>query len=494
MKKLKVLFWFRQDLRVRDNPGLSAAAEVGEVLPIYILDESQKEFVLGSASKWWLHQSLNSLNKELNNHLQVYVGDSVKIIQELIKSLGISGVYINRCYEPQRLQQQKSLKEALAKQKVELQSFNGSLLWEPWENLKSDETPFKVFTPFHKGLMALKKQPRKPIPAPSKINFLSDNGNKMTIDDLHLMPKIKWYSTIAKTWLPGEEHAHKRLNFFLENVLAKYEQGRNFPGDDGTSRLSPYLHHGEISPNQIWHAVAEKKYKIHYSKETVDKYQAELCWREFAYYVLYHFPYCARDNLNSKFDTFPWKKGDSPNLKAWQKGQTGIPIVDAGMRELWQTGYMHNRVRMIVGSLLVKNLGIHWLEGADWFWDTLCDADLASNSMGWQWVAGCGVDASPFFRIFNPTTQGERFDADGKYTRKYVPELEKIPNKYLHCPWLMPKAELKKLGIVLGKDYPLPIVDLAQSRDKALKDYGKTYGVIGGKGTRKLDKDSEDET
>ncbi len=307
--------------------------------------------------------------------------------------------------------------------------------------------------------------PRNPIPKPNKIGYLSHKERLNTIDSLNLLPNETWVEAMMSHWKVGESMAMKRLKSFIKEDLSDYSEGRNFPAKQKISRLSPHLHWGEISPNQIWHAVK----KLSQNKNT-DCFLSELGWREFSYSLLYYYPTLERDNLQKKFNSFAWRKSKKL-LNAWQRGMTGYPIIDAGMRELWQTGFMHNRVRMIVASFLVKNCLIHWHEGEKWFWDCLVDADLASNNANWQWVAGCGADAAPFFRIFNPITQGKKFDPKGDYTRKYVPELSTLPDKYLHAPWEAPTEVLQDADIKIGKTYPKPIVDLALSREKALAAY-----------------------
>jgi deoxyribodipyrimidine photo-lyase len=463
------IFWFRQDLRVSDNPGLFETARNGTVLPIYILDDANAaEFKMGGASRWWLHHSLNSLNESLDGKLNVYLGSAKEQLLHIIKTNNVSAVYWNRCYEPSRIRDDTEIKAELIKLGIECKSFNGSLLWEPWDILKKDNTYYKVFTPFYRNGCLSAKPPRAPLPKPENITYIKDDKSK-AINDLKLLPTIPWDQKMRSHWEIGEDAAHKKLHVFLENGLANYKEYRNHPSKPNTSRLSPHLHFGEISPNQAWHA-AQHYGHSHSIENDLDCFLSELGWREFSYYLLYHFPDLPRQNFQSKFDHFPWQH-NCDLLTAWQHGQTGYPIVDAGMRELWQTGYMHNRVRMIVASFLVKNLGIHWHYGEDWFWDCLVDADLASNSASWQWVAGSGADAAPYFRIFNPILQGEKFDPDGTYTRHFVPELKNIPNKYLFNPWKAPEHVLKAASMVLGETYPRPIVDLEKSRDRALQAY-----------------------
>ena len=472
MSKGIAIHWFRQDLRITDNPSLETAAEFDAVLPIYILDdENSQEFKMGSASRWWLHNSLQSLNESLDGRLSIYSQNPEIVIQELLKKYEVKAVFWNRCYEPWRIDRDIDIKAYLDDKNIENKSFNSHLLWEPWEISKDDGTPYRVFTPYYKKGCLNAEEPRLPSKN-LKIDTIFYDQDCEQIDTLDLLPRINWYSQIQEAWKPGEEGAQKRLDQFLEEGLLDYKEGRNFPFKENVSRLSPHLHFGEISPNEVWYQ-AKTKESVSGIQKSLEHFLSELGWREFSYYLLYHFPSLPKQNFQAKFNKFPWIKNES-FLESWQKGETGYPIVDAGMRELWQTGYMHNRLRMVVGSFLVKNLLIDWREGEDWFWDCLVDADLASNSAGWQWVAGSGADAAPYFRIFNPVTQGLKFDPEGEYTKKYVPELKLLPNKFLFSPWEAPKEILEKAGIELGKDYPEPIVDLKYSRELALEAFGKT--------------------
>ncbi|RTK93432.1 MAG: deoxyribodipyrimidine photo-lyase [Rickettsiales bacterium] len=461
----KFICWFRYDLRIQDNPALYNAAKEGVVLPIYILDDTNHgEWEMGSASKVWLHHSLIALNQKLENNLLVRKGNPITILNELVNFHKIDNIYWNRYYEPWQIDRDKKIKKIFEDQGIKVKSYNASLLWEPWDILKNDGTPYKVFTPFYKNGCLGRAHPRPPLPKPERISYVKSQ-NSTNIRDLKLLPEIEWNKKFEKYWHIGEDAAYKRFDDFLESSLKDYKEGRNFPSKNNVSCLSPYLHFGEISTNYIWHKVISEENKGYI--QDIDHFRSELGWREFSYYLLYHFPHLPTQNLNSKFDIFPWLE-DERILILWQKGKTGIPIVDAGMRQLWKTGYMHNRVRMIVGSFLVKNLLLHWRYGEKWFWDCLVDADLANNAASWQWIAGCGADAAPYFRIFNPVTQGQKFDPEGSYTRKFVPELRTIPDKYLFNPWEAPEHILSQAGITLGIDYPKPIVNLKESRDRAL--------------------------
>jgi deoxyribodipyrimidine photo-lyase len=457
------IIWFRQDLRVKDNPALVEAVTAGDILPIYILDDiNANEDKMGGASRVWLHHALTSLNETLKGHLNFYKGDAKTIINQLCEENSIDAVYWNRCYEPWRISRDKEIKKTLQEKGVLIKSYNASLLWEPWQVLKKDSTPYKVFTPFYRRGCLSAIPPRMPLPIPERMTFSESKTSSLRLEQLDLLPKIQWHKEIEEHWDSSENGAEEALVTFLEQGVTDYKEGRNIPAKANTSRLSPYLHFGQISPNQIWYQSLNREQNVQ-----LDTFQSELGWREFSYSLLYHFPQLPRKNLQTKFDRFPWQWGGE-KLRAWQQGNTGYPIVDAGMRELWQTGFMHNRVRMIVGSFLVKNLLLHWQQGEAWFWDCLVDADLASNSASWQWIAGCGADAAPYFRIFNPITQGEKFDKPGLYTRRFVPELKNLPDKYLFKPWEAPIEILQQAGIVLGDTYPEPIIDLKTTLEEAL--------------------------
>ncbi len=474
--------WFRQDLRLGDNPALFHAATQGAVLPVYILDDdnalesdSNDKLQMGAAARCWLHQSLHGLNEDLNGKLRCYRGKAEDILIQLCQQHDIKQVYWNRVYQPWQIARDKQIKTRLHSTGIEAQSFDASLLWEPWQVLKADGTPYRVFTPYYQKGCLNSPPPPLPIPAPKltlfdytkqmKITKSSKGIKTLPIEALELKPSHPWTESVLAHWDYGEAAAWKMLKRFCETGLEEYQKGRDFPAIQSVSRLSPYLQLGAISPRQIWHQIRKIQ-----DDQNSEHYCRELAWREFCYYQLYHFPYLPEKNLQSKFDRFPWQN-NSRWLTSWQRGQTGIPLVDAGMRELWQTGFMHNRVRMVVASFLTKNLLIDWRLGAEWFWDCLLDADLASNSANWQWVAGCGLDAAPYFRIFNPATQAQKFDPDGEYIRQFVPEIRSLPDRYLSAPWQAPESILKDAGITLGQTYPHPIVDLKESREVALRAY-----------------------
>ena len=472
-----VIYWLRQDLRLDDNPALQAALKTGAVIPVYIHDpQSEGVWQPGGASDWWLHQSLENLSSDIQSkgsRLIFRQGDSLSELKKLIQETGAKFIYWSRRYEPEIILRDKKIKEDLKKSGIDAQSFNANLLVEPWQVQTGGGTPFKVFTPFWKKCLGL-AEPSEPIPEPKKIAAPTSWPQSCDLLDFKLMPKIRWFEGMNKNWFPGEMGAHKELKLFLDENALQYLDGRDVPSIRATSRMSPYLHFGEISPRRIWHDVQKKSAK---TKQVGWIRQAEgfirqLYWREFAHHLLFHFPQTTDQPLRESFKNFEWKK-DAKMLEVWQKGNTGYPIVDAGMRELWSTGWMHNRVRMIVASFLVKDLLIHWIEGARWFWDTLVDADLANNTLGWQWVAGCGADAAPYFRIFNPFTQGEKFDENAAYVRKWVPEIAALPDRWIHRPWEAPEQVLLAAKVTLGKTYPKPLVDHADARKKALILYAR---------------------
>ncbi len=458
--KRRVIHWFRNDLRLADNPALYAASTFDEVMPIYILTpEIMSE--LGRASKVWLHHSLNKLNESTGFKIAFFKGNPKEVLSEIIKLEKIQSIFWNKIFEPNHLANEKELVAELNLMGTSSESFNGSLLWEPSSILKKDGTPYKVFTPYYRKGCLFSESPRDPILSQKRINWVSCDS-KLQLDELELLPNHDWKNKIESHWNIGESAANERLEEFIDSGISRYKDGRNYPSKSYVSRLSPHIHFGELSPNQVWYRVRSLG-----QNKNIDHFCSELGWREFSHYLIHHFPFMLRKNLNNNFDSFPWDNNEDL-IRSWELGQTGYPIVDAGMKELWETGYIHNRVRMIVGSFLVKNLLSHWNYGRDWFNDCLVDADLANNTASWQWVAGTGADAAPYFRIFNPVKQGQDFDADGKYTKKYLPELSLMPQKYLFNPWEAPKHILNDADIKLGYNYPYPIVDLKESRERAI--------------------------
>ena len=415
---------------------------------------------------------MQSLDQSLQGRLNIFIGNPLQILSRLVEENQAAGVYWNRCYDAQSIERDGLIKSTFRDAGLQVKSFNGSLLWEPWQVLKNDGTHYKVFTPYYRRGCLQQPAPRRPLPAPENMQLLKLD-NSLTVEALSLLPAINWHKKMEGHWDISEEGARDRLDKFIFNGIQDYRDGRNFPDRENVSRLSPYLHFGQISVNTAWHTALDAAPVIG-NEKSLDTFLSELGWREFSYYLLYHYPQLPTENLQPRFDRFPWEKDGESALRAWQTGQTGYPLVDAGMRELWQTGYMHNRVRMVVGSFLVKNLLIHWHSGEQWFWDCLVDADLASNSASWQWVAGCGADAAPFFRIFNPITQSEKFDKQGDYIRRYVPELSDMPAKYIHAPWLAPAEVLDTAGVEIGGNYPAPIVDVKASRERALDAFKLT--------------------
>jgi deoxyribodipyrimidine photo-lyase len=441
------IVWFRHDLRLDDNPALAAAAARGAVVPVFIwAPDEEQPWAPGAASRWWLHHSLEKLAAALAKAgapLVIRSGGSLEVLRAVAKECGASGVVWNRRYEPAVVTRDTQIKKALAADGLAVESFNGSLLFEPMHVATKEGRPYQVFTPFWRALLA-KDEPAEPVAAPRRLRAAEASPRTEPLAALRLLPPIAWDGTMTKTWAPGAAGGEQRLARFLDAALAGYATDRDRPDREGTSSLSPHLHFGEISPRRVWHAVRAAVGGTPAAKITrggAEAYLRELGWREFANHLLFHFPHTSDAPLRADYARFPWAN-DPVGLRAWQRGRTGYPIVDAGMRQLWATGWMHNRVRMIVASFLVKDLRVSWLEGARWFWDTLVDADLAANTLGWQWAAGCGADAAPYFRIFNPTSQGEKFDPDGSYANRWAG---------------------------LGPDYPEPIVDHAAARKLALE-------------------------
>jgi deoxyribodipyrimidine photo-lyase len=466
---MTAIVWFRRDLRLADNPALHQAAQAGApVVPLYVhAPDEEAPWAPGAASRWWLHHSLAALDRALRARgaaLRVHHATQAETaLVHWARTSGASVVYAQKRYEPAERLREQAVAKALVAVGVRLALCAGNVLRDPESIRTGAGEPYRVFTPYWRKLHA-ELEHAAPLPAPKAL-IAADAPSGPAIADLALLPSIAWDQGIAAAWQPGEQGAHAQLRRFLDGDVRAYREARDRPDWASTSRLSPHLHFGEIGPRQIVAALARAG-----KLEAGEAYVRELAWRDFSIHLLTHFPHTTEAPLNSGFARFPWARPVPKLLRAWQRGRTGIPIVDAGMRELWQTGWMHNRVRMIVASLLTKNLRYHWLEGARWFWDTLVDADLANNTQGWQWTAGSGADAAPYFRIFNPVSQGERFDPDGAYVRRYVPELAKVPTSHIHAPWTLRPIEHQHLGIA-DAPYARPLIDLATTRAAALAAY-----------------------
>ncbi len=465
------IVWLRNDLRLIDNPALYHAAQNGAVIPVFIYDPDAMDRDYGAAQKWWLHHALASLKDDFKKHGVNFIikqGDSLSILTDIIEKTNAKGVYWNRSYEARSIERDSHIKEILKDRDIDAQSFKANVLFEPWTIKNGSGDNYKVFTPFWKACRSDESVIGDALPTPDMNGF----SVGITNDDLDFIPDIRWDQKMEDDWDISEDGAWKRMNHFFENGLPKYKDGRDIPSQDYTSRLSPYLRFGMLSPRSIWHETHTYVAANDVAERDYNHFLSEVGWREFSFHLLYHYPEMKSQPLQTRFEKFPWKH-DTDTLKRWQKGQTGYPMVDAGMRQLWQTGWMHNRIRMLVGSLLVKHLLHSWTDGEAWFWDTLVDACPANNTAGWQWIGGCGADAAPYFRIFNPITQGDKFDAYA-YVREFVPELKNIPDKYLFNPWEAPEGDLKMAGVTLGDNYPKPIIDHSEGRDQALEAFKET--------------------
>ena len=501
MKDSATLVCFRQDLRLSDNPALAAAAQRGSpIIPVYIHSPGEEApWEAGAASLWWLHHALTALDTELRGlglSLVVRRGPVLEALRLLASETGGTAVFWNRRYEPRVIERDTAVREALQKEGIEVRSFNAALLREPWTIKNKSGGSYQVFTPFWRHWLEL-SEPEAPIPRPTHLVAPKVWPKSLGIEELQLMPKSDWASGMRRAWQPGESGASRVLTRFLDDAFVDYSERRDVLSAPGTSRLSPHLHFGEISPRQVWHGVRElvgrvgprpKRLQPSHRVETGgdqekspmvprseagwrdSQFMRELGWREFAHHVLFHHPRSPEEPLRAEYAEFPWRH-DTSLIEAWRQGRTGYPVVDAGMRELWETGWMHNRARMISASFLVKDLLHSWLEGARWFWDTLVDADLANNTLGWQWTAGCGADAAPFFRVFNPTLQGAKFDPEGDYVRRWCPELAKLPSRWIHEPSKAPAAVLRTAAVSIGHSYPEPVVSHAIAREVALEAF-----------------------
>ena len=460
------ILWFRQDLRLADNPALVAAMAAGPVLPVFILDDAAAgAWAPGGAGRWWLHHSLAALAADLKARgasLTLLSGRAETLIPALAQSGRAKQVHAGRMVEPFARERDRRIAEALEGVGAVLSLHTSALLAEPHRIRSGSGSPYAVYTPFSRAIFAL-GEPEAATPAPARIAAAPPAPDSLDLDALGLLPRRDWADAFPQLWTPGEAGAAARLARFTPKALARYDAQRNAPGIEGTSGLSPHLHWGEVSPRQVWHAARAA------GAQGQDTFLKEILWREFSYHVLWHRPELPEAPLRADYAQFPWQP-DARFLRAWQRGQTGYPIVDAGMRQLWRTGWMHNRVRMITASFLVKHLLQPWQEGAAWFWDTLVDADLASNSASWQWVAGSGSDAAPYFRVFNPILQGEKFDGEGAYVRAHVPELASLPKALIHRPWEAPRELRARI------DYPAPIIAHEAGRARALAAFAALKG------------------
>ncbi len=482
--KTTIIHWFRHDLRLADNPALTAAAESGAtIVPVYILDdEANHPHTPGAASRWWLDGSLRSLDASLRgkgSRLVLRRGSPITILMALAIETKCEAIHFARGYEPRQRQIETDLRDACRNAGIEARRYAGTALFEPESIATKTGERYRVFTPFWKACLD-RGAPVRSLPAPAELEAPAEWPASDPLASWKLLPtKPDWAGGMRESWQPGEAGANERLNAFLDGPSTNYANDRDRPDKQGTSRLSPHLHFGEISPRQCWNAARAKSTADPSREAGLASFVREVGWREFSIHLLYHWPHIVDRPFRDDFANFPWEDDEhkiAADLGAWQRGMTGYPIVDAGMRELWQTGWMHNRVRMIVASFLCKHLLIPWQHGADWFLDTLVDADLASNQASWQWVAGSGADAAPYFRVFNPILQGAKFDQNADYVRRYVPELARVPTAHIHAPWLAPPEILAAAGVVIGKTYPHPLVDPTEGRARALAAYARLKG------------------
>jgi deoxyribodipyrimidine photo-lyase len=476
-----VILWFRQDLRLADNPALQAAVASGRpVLPVYIHDDAPGRWRAGAASRWWLHHSLERLAAELarrGTQLVLRRGPAAEVLDRLLAETGAAEMHWNRLHEPWAVARDTAIKAKLRRRGIAAHSHNAALLAEPWELATGAGAPYKVFSPFWRSLRA-RRVPPPARAAPARIGAPSNMPASDELESWRLLPRPDWAAGLRATWTPGEMGAVDRLNAFLDGALPRYAGDRDRPDLSGTARLSPHLHWGEIGPRQVWHAVSMRA-PGGPSASGAEAFLRQLAWREFTHHLLHHWPDLPEQPWRPEFARLPWRS-DAAGLAAWQQGRTGYPIVDAGMRELWATGWIHNRVRMIVASFLAKDLLIRWQDGEAWFWETLVDADLAQNAVNWQWVAGTGVDAAPYFRVFNPVSQGEKFDPSGSYVRRWVPEIARLPGRFIHRPWQAPADAIAAAGLSLGETYPLPLVDHDLARRRALAAWQEIRNEGGG--------------
>ncbi|WP_456277256.1 cryptochrome/photolyase family protein [Bacillus sp. AK128] len=468
----KIIVWFRKDLRLHDHPALWEAAQQGMVIPVFIWSKEEEiDLHASPTAKWWLHHSLVEIIKafySLNIPFIIRAGNYLDELQEVIKETGAEVVYYNERYEPSAIHNDEKTLNGLKALGIQTKTFRSHLLYHPSYILTQSGEPYKMFTPFFSSLM--KESIPRPYPIPKEISGYKTPIKSLYVEQLDLLPLVRWDEKLHRYWIPGEDFAIKQWTRFLKQGVHRYPDERDVPAAQATSGLSPYLSSGNISVRAIWYAA---KRHVDENKDVhgqVDAFLRQLAWREFSYYQLWHHPSITNTPLRHQFESFPWMN-QSEHLDCWKRGITGYPLVDAGMRELWETGAMHNRVRMVAASFLVKHLLVNWTEGLSWFRHTLVDFDPANNSMGWQWIAGTGFDSAPYFRIFNPILQSEKFDKDGEYIRTWLPELSKLPAPYIHRPWDAPADILEEANIVLGETYPFPIVDHTSARERALRAY-----------------------
>ena len=466
----KAIVWIREDFRVENNEALAYASQNHEYVSALYIYNSKNFDKKREAQKWWLSKSLEFFDldlKKFNISLEIQSGDELEVFSNIKKKNDIT-IYWSKVYEPEVINKGKKIRDLFIKNEIKYKYFKGNILVEFQDMTKDDGTPYKVFTPFWKKTeqFYILKTISRNFKIKSKDKKISIFKKSITPEEI--LPKKNWYKKLEKYWTPSEQEAKKYLNELVKAKIEDYGDARDIPGINGTSKLSPFLKFGQIHVGTIWKKCQDIKIKnIGYRK-----YINELGWREFSHSLINYFPQMLKGNLRKDFDNFPWVKNEK-HLDNWKKGMTGYPIVDAGMRELYETGWMHNRVRMIVASFLVKHLRIHWMEGEKHFKNCLVDYNEASNVAQWQWVAGCGADAAPYFRIFNPILQGEKFDKDGAYTKKWVPELLNMPNKFLYKPWELEKKYQEQIKIIIGTDYPRPMVDHATARNAALEAFQK---------------------
>ncbi|MFJ7935755.1 cryptochrome/photolyase family protein [Sporosarcina sp. NPDC096371] len=477
----KIIVWFRKDLRLHDNAALWEAAQQGIIIPVFIWsEEEEREYARSEAARWWLHHSLKALEEKLKSHgltLILRRGSSFEQLTLICNQAEADAVFFGERYEPSISRRDGVITKNLLLYVSEVRSFSSSLLFPPGDLLNQKNDPYKVFTSFWKRTM--RESVNRPLPIPENMVPYDEAIPSLQVEGLGLLSENTWYEKFHTYWEPGEEGAITRWQQFVDEGLSRYVVDRDIPSAHSVSLLSPHLAWGDISVRSVWHSAKRlhNEETEEFNGTSIEAFLRQLIWREFAYHQLIHFPKMLHEPLREKFKGFPWLAAHE-ELAKWQKGLTGYPLVDAGMRELWETGAIHNRVRMVVASFLVKHLLVSWVEGSEWFQETLADFDAASNAMGWQWVAGSGIDAAPYFRIFNPIIQSQKFDAEGLYIRKWIPELTEIPSKYIHEPWKAPVDVLLEAGVVLGETYPLPIIDHSLARGRALEAYAQVKNNV----------------